>query len=155
MAVPSENLIRQDSRGAEESYHDLRRWEYCFVWRGSRSGTHFKSHRQLRAENLALRHQLNVAIRRMPRRPNLTGIDRAMLVWLYRRCPHVLTTVTIVRPETVVRWHRMGFRAYGRWKSRSLGGRPPQAGRHLCAIMLTVLQLWIFSSHPRCGWNGS
>ncbi len=84
----------------------------------------FKSHRRLRAENPALRHQLNVAIHRMPRRPNLTGTDRAMFVWLYRRCPDVLTAVTIVRPETVVRWHRMGFRAYWRWKSRSLGGRP-------------------------------
>ena len=74
----------------------------------------FKSERRLKAENIALRHQLNVAIRRMPRRPNLTGADRAALVWLYRLCPEVLSAVTIVRPETVVRWHRLGFRAFWR-----------------------------------------
>jgi transposase InsO family protein len=84
----------------------------------------FKSERRLKAENIALRHQLNVAIRRMPRRPNLTGADRAALVWLYRLCPEVLSAVAIVRPETVVRWHRLGFRAFWRWKSRNLGGRP-------------------------------
>ena len=60
----------------------------------------------------------------MPRRPNLTGADRAALVWLYRLCPEVLSAVAIVRPETVVRWHRLGFRAFWRWKSRNLGGRP-------------------------------
>lgn len=84
----------------------------------------FKSEHRLKAENIALRHQLNVAIRRMPRRPYLTGADRAFLAWLYRRCPEVLSAITIVRPETVVRWHHMGFRAYWRWKSRNLGGRP-------------------------------
>ena len=84
----------------------------------------FKSEQRLKAENIALRHQLNVAIRRMPRRPYLTGADRAFLAWLYRRCPEVLSAITIVRPETVVRWHHMGFRAYWRWKSRNLGGRP-------------------------------
>ena len=84
----------------------------------------FKSERRLKAENIALRHQLNVAIRHMPRRPYLTGADRAFLVWLYRRCPEVLSAITIVRPETVVCWHHMGFRAYWRWKSRNLGGRP-------------------------------
>ncbi len=84
----------------------------------------FKSEQRLKAENIALRHQLNVAIRRMPRRPYLTGADRAFLVWLYRRRPEVLSAITIVRPETVVRWHRTGFRAFWRWKSRNLGGRP-------------------------------
>ncbi len=84
----------------------------------------FKSEQRLKAENIALRHQLNVAIRRMPRRPYLTGAGRAFLAWLYRRCPEVLSAITIVRPETVVRWHHMGFRAYWRWKSRNLGGRP-------------------------------
>ena len=84
----------------------------------------FKSRRRLKAENLILRHQLNIAIRWIPRRPLLTGADRAMFVWLYRRCPEVLAAMTIVRPETIVRWHRMGFRAYWQWKSRNPGGRP-------------------------------
>jgi hypothetical protein len=42
----------------------------------------------------------------------------------YRRCPRILDAITIVRPEIIVRWHRMGFAAYWRWKSRPLGGRP-------------------------------
>jgi hypothetical protein len=45
-------------------------------------------------------------------------------MWLYRRYPRILDAITIVRPETVVRWHRKGFAAYRRWKSRSPGGRP-------------------------------
>jgi len=53
----------------------------------------------------------------------LRWADRALFIWLYRRCPRILDAITIVRPETVVRWHRMGFAAFWRWKSRPLGGR--------------------------------
>jgi hypothetical protein len=84
----------------------------------------FKSRRRLEAEILVLRHQLNVLRQRAPRRLNLTWADRALFVWLYRRFPRILDSLTIVRPETVVRWHRKGFSAFWRWKSRSLGGRP-------------------------------
>ena len=84
----------------------------------------FKSRRQLEAEILVLRHQLNVLRQRAPRRLHLRWAGRALFVWLYRRCPRILDAVTIVRPETVVRWHRMGFAAYWRWKSRPSGGRP-------------------------------
>jgi hypothetical protein len=84
----------------------------------------FKSRRQLEAEILVLRHQLNVLQQRAPRRLHLRWVDRALFVWFYRRCPRILDAITIVRPETVVRWHRMGFAAYWRWKSRSVGGRP-------------------------------
>ena len=84
----------------------------------------FKSRRRLEAEILVLRHQLNVLRQRAPRRLYLRWADRALFVWLYRRFPHILDAITIVRPETVVRWHRMGFAAYWRWKSRPLGGRP-------------------------------
>jgi transposase InsO family protein len=77
------------------------------------------------AEIFVLRHQLNVLQQRIPRRQLcLRWADRALFIWLYRRCPHILDAVTIVRPETVVRWHRRGFAAYWRWKSRSPGGRP-------------------------------
>src|ERR1035441_10457280 len=84
----------------------------------------FKSRRRLDAELLVLRHQLNVLRQRAPCRLNLRWADRALFVWLYRRFPRILDAITIVRPETVVRWHRMGFAAYWRWKSRPLGGRP-------------------------------
>jgi hypothetical protein len=85
----------------------------------------FKSPQRLEAEILVLRHQLNVLQQRTPRRRlRLRWVDRALFIWLYRRCPRILDAITIVRPETVVRWHRKGFAAYWRWKSRSSGGRP-------------------------------
>ena len=57
--------------------------------------------------------------------PHLRWLDRALFIWLYRRCPRILDAITVVRPETtVVGWHRKGFAAYWRWKSRSPGGRP-------------------------------
>ena len=84
----------------------------------------FKPRRRLEAEILVLRHQLNVLQQRAPRRLHLRWVDRALFVWLYRRYPRILDAVTIVRPETVVRWHRMGYAAYWRWKSRPRGGRP-------------------------------
>ena len=85
----------------------------------------FKPPQQLEAGMLVLRHQLNVLQQRTPRRRlRLRWADRALFILLYRRCPRILDAITIVRPETVVRWHRMGFAAYWRWKSRPLGGRP-------------------------------
>jgi len=84
----------------------------------------FKPRRRLEAEILVLRHQLNVLQQRAPRRLHLRWVDRALFIWLYRRYPRILDAVTIVRPETVVRWHRMGYAAYWRWKSRPRGGRP-------------------------------
>ena len=84
----------------------------------------FKSKSRLEAENAALRHQLIVLQRRVHGRVQLTNGDRLFLVTLYRWFPSVLKAITIVRPETLVRWHRAGFRWYWRWKSRSLGGRP-------------------------------
>src|SRR2546421_12940487 len=84
----------------------------------------FKPRRRLEAEILVLRHQLSVLQQRARRRLHLRWADRALFVWLYRRYPRILDAITIVRPETVGRWHRMGFTAYWRWKSRSRGGRP-------------------------------
>src|SRR5450759_2712543 len=84
----------------------------------------FKSRRRLEAEILVLRHQLNVLQQRVPRRLYLTWIDRALFVWLYRGFPRILDAITIVRSETIVRWHRKGFSVFWRWKSRPLGGRP-------------------------------
>src|ERR1700719_3608344 len=84
----------------------------------------FKSKSRLEAENAALRNQLIVLQRRVRGRVQLTNGDRLFLVQLYRWFPSVLNAITIIRPETLVRWHRAGFRRYWRWKSRSLGGRP-------------------------------
>jgi transposase InsO family protein len=84
----------------------------------------FKPRRQLETEILVLRHQLNILQQRAPSRPHLRWADRALFIWLYRRCPRILNAITVVRPETVLRWHRMGFAAYWGWKSGSPGGRP-------------------------------
>ena len=80
---------------------------------------------RLEAEILILRHQRNVLQQRTPRRRlHLRWIDRALFIRLYRRYSRILDAMSIVRPETVVRWHRKGFTGYWRWKSRSPGGRP-------------------------------
>ena len=79
---------------------------------------------RLEAENLILRQQLVVRRRKSPKRVRLWNIDRLLLVWLYRLYPSLLDAIIIVQPETVIRWHRRGFRAYWRWKSRRVGGRP-------------------------------
>jgi hypothetical protein len=84
----------------------------------------FKSKNRLEAENAVLRRQLIILRRKVRGRVHLTNGDRLFLVRLYRWFPSVLKTITIMRPETLVRWHRVGFRRYWRWKSRSLGGRP-------------------------------
>jgi hypothetical protein len=84
----------------------------------------FKSKSRLEAENAALRHQLIVLQRNVRGRIRLTNHDRLFFIQLYRWFPSVLKVITTIRPETIVRWHRAGFRRYWRWKSRSLGGRP-------------------------------
>ena len=84
----------------------------------------FKSKRRLEAENAALRHQLILLRRKVRGRVRLTDGDRLFFIQLYRWFPATLKAITIVRPETLVRWHRAGFRRYWRWKSHSLGGRP-------------------------------
>jgi len=84
----------------------------------------FKSKSQLEAENAALRHQLTVLRRKVRGRVQLSNDDRLFLIQLYRWFPSILKAITIIRPETLVRWHRAGFRRYRPWKSRSLGGRP-------------------------------
>jgi transposase InsO family protein len=84
----------------------------------------FKSKGRLEAENAALRHQVMVLRRQVRGRIHLTNLDRLFLVQLYRWCPSILRCFVIIEPETIVRWHRAGFRCYWRWKSRLRGGRP-------------------------------
>ncbi|HZC96965.1 MAG TPA: integrase core domain-containing protein [Bradyrhizobium sp.] len=94
----------------------------------------FKSKLRLEAENAVLRHQLIVLRRRRHGRVRLTNYDRWFFVQLYRWFPSILSVLTIIWPETLVRWHRAGFRCYWRSKSRSLGGRP-QIDAGLCALI--------------------
>src|SRR6266550_1502026 len=84
----------------------------------------FKSKIRLEAENAALRYQLIVLRRKLRGRVRLTNHDRWFFVQLYRWFPSILTVLTIIRPATLVRWHRAGFGCYWRWKSRRRGGRP-------------------------------
>jgi len=84
----------------------------------------FKSRSRLEAGNAVLRHQLIVLQRKVRGRVRLTNNDRRFLIQLYRWFPSILQVLTIVQPETLVRWHRAGFRCYWRWKSRPRGGRP-------------------------------
>jgi hypothetical protein len=114
----------------------------CFVLAVLASS--FKSKSRLEAENAVLRHQLSVLRRRVRGRAKPTNSDRWFLVQMYRWFPSILTVVTIVRPETVVRWHQAGFRRYWRWKSRRRRGRPriEMELRALIRQMSTENQLW-------------
>src|SRR5712691_4225074 len=85
----------------------------------------FRSISRLEAENAALRRQLIVLRRQVRGRVQFTNSDRLFFLQLYRWFPSIVKAMTIIRPETVVRWHRAGFRRYWRWKSLNLGGRPP------------------------------
>ena len=84
----------------------------------------FRSHAVREAEIMFLRHQLLVLRRSAPPRLRLRTADRLIFVWLYRLFPSLLGAAIIFKPETLVRWHRSGFRLYWRWKSRRRVGRP-------------------------------
>jgi hypothetical protein len=84
----------------------------------------FRSKSRLEAENAVLRHQLIVLRRKVKGRAQITNNDRWFFIQLYRWFPSILEVLTIIRPETLVHWHRAGFRSYWRWKSRRRGGRP-------------------------------
>jgi hypothetical protein len=84
----------------------------------------FKSKIRLGAEIVVLRRQLIVLRRNVRGRIRLTNSDRWFFVHLYRWFPSILNALTIIQLETLVRWHRVGFRCYWRWKSRRRGGRP-------------------------------
>lgn len=104
----------------------------------------FWSRAKLHHEILILRHQLNILRRAAPQRVALTNVDRLLLVWSFRVWPCVLEAVRIVRPVTIVRWHRQGFRAYWRWRSRARPGRPrvPKDVRDLIREISLANPLW-------------
>src|SRR5262245_27840622 len=78
----------------------------------------FRTRMELRLEVAALRHQVEVLRRDQRSRVRLTRLDRALWVLLYRLWSRCLDAVVIVKPEAVVRWHRLGFRAFWSWNSR-------------------------------------
>jgi len=84
----------------------------------------FRSRTRLEAENLFLRHQLTIALRQAPSRLRLRGRDHALLIGITRLGPSLLGMTQLVQPETILRWHRAGFKAFWRWKSRNRAGRP-------------------------------
>jgi hypothetical protein len=104
----------------------------------------FRSRASLEAENTILRHQLNVLRRKSPIRPTFGMLDRLIFAGLYRLVPKVLSALAIVKPETVIKWHRAGFRSYWRWKSRRRVGRPAVAPeiRELIREMSIANPLW-------------
>jgi transposase InsO family protein len=104
----------------------------------------FRSRASLEAEILILRHQLNIQRRHLPKRLNFNAMDRLIFVALYRLLPGTLNALMLVKPDTVVRWHRAGFRSYWRWKSRPRSGRPtvPAEIRRLIREMSIANPLW-------------
>src|SRR6476620_10259274 len=117
-------------------------WLLCFVMAVLASP--IKARIRLEAENTALRHQLVVLRRQLRGRARLTNDDCWFFVQLYRWFPSILPALMIIRPETLLRWHRAGFRHYWRWRSRRRGGRPPIEAelRALIRQMSTENLLW-------------
>src|SRR3984893_10594076 len=105
----------------------------------------FKSKSRLEAENAVLGHQLIVLRRKLKGRARLTNNDRCFFVWMYRWFSTILNVVTVFQAETLVRWHRAGFRRHWRWKSRSLGGRPQ------IDVDLRALIRWMRVDNPLWG----
>ena len=104
----------------------------------------FRSRVSLEAEILILRHQLNIQRRHQPKRLAFSAMDRLIFVGLYRLVPNTIKALTIVKPDTVIRWHRAGLRLYWRWKSRHRCGRPavPLEIRRLIREMSIANPLW-------------
>ena len=104
----------------------------------------FRSRLSLEAEILMLRHQLNIQRRHVPKRLAFGAMDRLIFVGLYRLVPNAIKALMIVKPDTVIRWHRAGFRSYWCWKSRNRCGRPtvPLEIRRLIREMSIANPLW-------------
>src|SRR3984893_6495177 len=104
----------------------------------------FRSRAALEAEILTLRQQMNVLRRTAPKKQTFSSIDRLIFVCLYRLRPGVRDALAVVKPDTIVRWHRAGFRLYWCWKSRRYGGRPtvPLETRQLIREMSIANSLW-------------
>ncbi len=100
------------------------------IWLGARA--------ELQLEILALRHQLTVLQRQRNRRPRLTSFDRTLWVWLHRLRPSCFDALVVVKPETVVAWHRKGFRLFWTWKSRRRKEGQPPVPREVRELILRM-----------------
>src|SRR5947199_9275286 len=103
----------------------------------------FRGRASLEIELIALRHQVTVLRRQRPGRPQLSSLDRLLWVLLYRICPQVIDAMVVVKPATVVEWHRKGFRLY--WRRRSRRPGRPRIGpeiRDLIRRMSNANPLW-------------
>ena len=107
-------------------------------------GDLIRSRVMLEAEIWTLRQQINVLRRTAPKKLSFCAVDRMIFVGLYRLFPKICDALAIVKPDTLVRWHRAGFRSYWRWKSRRRGGRPivPAKIRRLIREMSIANPLW-------------
>jgi transposase InsO family protein len=108
----------------------------------------FKPRSRLEAENAALRHQLILLQRKVRGRIDFTNGDRLFFIQLYRWFPSILKALVIIRPETLVRWHRAGMRRYWRWKSRNPGGRPRIDAGLRALIRRMSIENWLWGA-PR------
>src|SRR6266852_2847661 len=104
----------------------------------------FRSRASLAAEILVLRHQINILRLHSPKRQTFSAMDRLIFAGLYRLAPTVLNALAVLKPNTVIKWHRAGFRSYWRWRSRRGGGRPtlPTEIRKLIREMSIANPLW-------------
>jgi transposase InsO family protein len=94
------------------------------IWREQPNSILLKHFDRLRQVRVHIGHDVGISRHRLRGRVRLTNHDRLFFIQLYRWFPSILQVLTIIRPETLVRWHRAGFRCYWRWKSRPQGGRP-------------------------------
>jgi len=96
-----------------------------------------KTRHRLAMENLALRHQIQV-LQRPGKRPRLTRADRGLWVLLSRIWRDWRDGLFVIKPDTVVRWHRMGFKLYWRWKSRKRKTGRPRVSLELMALIRKI-----------------
>ena len=118
------DAVFEDSDVLDFAAHEIARLQKS-LWIHEVGNSGRRSRRNHIAGKERHRTALIVLQRKARNRIALTNGDRLFFIILYRWFPSTLKTVTIIRPETVVRWHRAGFCRYWRWKSRNPGGRPP------------------------------
>src|ERR1700730_3427600 len=104
----------------------------------------FRGRASLEIELISLRHQVTVLRRQRPGRLQLSSLDRLLWVWLYRIWPQIIDAMVLVKPATVVQWHRKGLRLYWRWQSRRPGR--PKIGTEIRDLIRRIVE---GAPHPR------
>ena len=106
----------------------------------------FRSRASLELELIALRHQMTVLRRQRPGRARLFSMDRLLWVWLYRLWPQALHAIVLVKPATVVEWHRKGFRLYWRWKSKSGHPGRPKTSTEIRDLIVSLINIQVLKA---------